>query len=123
MQKYSHLKDIPVFSTIIVCLFGLWGAILNYSKRGIDCKKRTKKQIILLFFLDVITSSGFSLLIFYGAMGFGIDEPISVMLSGFAAVEGTHTVYFAELIVAKKFGGDSVVEAIKENKEDNQNDK
>ena len=123
MQKYTHLKDIPVFSTIIVCLFGLWGAILNFARRQQDLKKRTMRQKISYFFIDLLTSSGFAILTFYACVGYGFDEPISVAISGIIAHQGTRAIYIGELLIASKFGGDTVVEAIKENKEDNQNAK
>ena len=123
MQKYTHLKDIPIFSTIIVCLFGFWGAILNFARRQQDLKKRTMGQKIGMFFVDLLTSSGFAILAFYACMGYGLDEPISVAIAGIIAHQGTRSIYIGELLIASKFGGNSVVDAIKENKEDNKNDK
>jgi hypothetical protein len=120
MQKYEHLKDIPIFSTIIVILFGLWGAILNFAKREEEVKNYSFQKKIMLFFIDLLTSGGFALLTYYGLVGYGFNEPISVAIAGAVAHQGTRLIYIAELIVASKFGGETVVEAVEKEK---QNDK
>jgi hypothetical protein len=120
MQKYEHLKDIPIFSTIIVILFGLWGAILNFAKREEEVKNYSITKKVSLFIVDLLTSSGFALLTYYGLVGYGFNEPISVAIAGAVAHQGTRLIYIAELIVASKFGSSEVVEAIEKEK---QNDK
>ena len=82
-------------------------------------ERRIKKDITLrkkitLFILDLTTSGGFALLTFYGCLGYGITEPLAVAIAGIIGHQGTRAMYLLELIIAEKFGGDSVVNAIKE---------
>jgi hypothetical protein len=117
MHKYEYLKDVPLFSTIVVLFFGLWGAILNFSRREQDLKERSLTRKIMMFFVDLLTSSGFAILTFYGCMGYGVNEVISVAIAGIVSHQGTRAIYIAELLLASKFGGNTVVEAIKEKEE------
>jgi len=114
MEKYIHIKDIPLFSTILVFIIGIWGAILNFSKREELKRDIALRKKITLFILDLTTSGGFALLTFYGCLGYGITEPLAVAIAGIVGHQGTRAMYLLELIIAEKFGGDSVVNAIKE---------
>jgi uncharacterized membrane protein len=118
MQKYEYLKDIPIISTIVVLLLGLWGAILNYIKREKEMRNYSITKKISLFIVDLLTSSGFALLTFYGLVGYGINEPISVAIAGVVAHQGTRFTYLLELFIATKYGTKEVIEAVEE---DNKN--
>jgi uncharacterized membrane protein len=118
MQKYEYLKDIPVISTIIVLLIGLWGAILNYIKREKEMRNYSITKKISLFIVDLLTSSGFALLTFYGLVGYGVNETISIAIAGVASYHGTKFIYLIKVFIAYKLGEKEIIEAIKEEKDE-----
>jgi uncharacterized membrane protein len=113
MHRYEHLKDIPLFSTIIVILFGFWGAILNFAKREQEVRNYSVFRKFNLFILDLLTSGGTAIIVFYGLVGWGFTEPFSVAIAGIAAHQGTNLIYYIELYIASKYGTKEVVEEIK----------
>jgi hypothetical protein len=113
MQKYEYLKDIPIISTIVVMLLGLWGAILNFIKREKEVRNYSLIKKVSLFIVDLLTSSGFALLTFYGLAGYGINEPISIAVAGVASYHGTRFMYLFELFIATKYGTKEVIEEVK----------
>jgi hypothetical protein len=118
MQQYEHLKDIPIVSTIVVIVLGVWGAILNYnirSKLKPNCPLYRK---LIVFFTDLLASSGFALLTFYGLLGYGVNENISIAIAGVASYQGTSLVYYVDLYIATKLGEKEIIEAVKEEKDE-----
>ena len=98
-MPYSSLNEIPEKTGLIVFLFGIVGAIINYGRR----KNKTFKQRVILFISDMISSVMLSIITFTTVVGFGGTELLAVGLAGFVAHQGTRAVYLMELIIAKKF--------------------
>jgi hypothetical protein len=118
MQQYEHLKDIPAVSTIVVLVLGIWGAILNYNIRNKLKPNCPLYRKLIVFFTDLLASSGFALLTFYGLLGYGVNETLSVAIAGIASYQGTNLVYFVDLYIATKLGEKEIIEAIKEEKDE-----
>jgi hypothetical protein len=118
MQKYEHLKDIPTISTIVVLVLGIWGAILNYNMRNKLKPNSPLYKKLIVFFIDLLASSGFALLTFYGLLGYGVNETLSIAIAGVASYQGTNLVYFVDLYIATRLGDKEIIEAIKEEKDE-----
>jgi hypothetical protein len=118
MQKYEHLQDIPMVSTIIVIVLGIWGAILNYNMRNKLKPNSPLYKKLIVFFTDLLASSGFALLTFYGLLGYGVNETLSVAIAGIASYQGTNLIYFVDLYIATKLGEKEIMEAVKEEKDE-----
>lgn len=101
-MPYNSLDEIPKNTGLIVFLFGIIGAVINYSRR----KDKTMKQRVLLFLSDMLSSVMLSIITFTSIVGFGGTELLAVGLAGFVAHQGTRAVYLIELIIAKKFNVD-----------------
>jgi hypothetical protein len=118
MQQYEHLQDIPTISTIVVIALGIWGAILNYNIRNKLKPNSSLYRKLIVFFTDLLASSGFALLTFYGLLGYGVNETLSVAIAGIASYQGTNLVYFVDLYIATKLGEKEIIEAVKEEKDE-----
>jgi hypothetical protein len=118
MQQYEHLNDIPIVSTIVVIILGIWGAILNYNMRNKLKPNSPLYRKLIVFFTDLLASSGFALLTFYGLLGYGVNETLSIAIAGVASYQGTNLVYFVDLYIATKLGDKTIIEAIKEEKDE-----
>ena len=96
----QNLNEIPEKTTIFVILLGLFGSIVNYSKR----KDKPLAQRIFLFVSDLISSVMLSVITFTSVIGMGGSEILAVGLAGFVAHQGTRAIYLIEIIIAKRFG-------------------
>ena len=101
-MPYSSLEEIPKNTGLIVFLFGIIGAIINYGRR----KNKSFKQKALLFFSDMVSSVMLSIVTFTTVVGSGGSELLAVGLAGFVSHQGTRAVYLLELIIAKKLNVD-----------------
>jgi len=114
MDKYKTLTDIPLFTYLIVLMFGLSGAVMNYNDRIINRTNFTLKQKIITFFIDLFSSMGIAVMVFLGSVGLGLNELVSVALSGFMSYQGTRGIYIIELIVLDKLGSKDIIEDLNE---------
>ena len=112
MDKYTSIKDIPTITYLIVFILGVWGTFLSYIKRENDGTERTILKKLTLFLTDLITTVGLSIITFYGAIGSGLNEILSVGLSGFVAHQGTRAIYLVELVIADKVNSNSLKEEL-----------
>ena len=115
---HNTLKDLSYLSTFVVALFGIWGAFLNYVRRSETQKQTTKKQKIIYFLTDFASSTGLAMLTFIGLQGYGVNELLSVALSGFVAHQGTRVIYVAQIIIVEKLGLNKTLDVIKEQHND-----
>jgi len=113
----KNLNDLNIFTTIIVGLFGTWGAFLNYIRRQETQKELTRTQKITYFFTDFASSTGLAMLTFIALQGWGVNELLSVAFAGFVSHQGTRAIYLAQIIVAEKLGLNRTIDAIKEEHE------
>ena len=99
-MPYSSLNEIPEKTSLFVFLLGLFGSVVNYTKR----KNKTLGQRLFLFISDLISSVMLSVITFTSVVGLGGSEILAVGLAGFVAHQGTRAIYLIEIIIAKKFG-------------------
>ncbi len=111
IEKFS---DIDKVATMIALLAGLWGTILNFSRRHTDNFSMKKK--ILMFFMDMFVNIGITMLIYLGFIGYGINELLAVAVSGFAGHQGVRSFYLMELIITEKIGAKDTFDQIKEDR-------
>jgi L-serine deaminase len=113
----KNLNDLNVFTTIVVGLFGVWGAFLNYIRRHETQKDLTKNQKISYFFTDFASSTGLAMLTYIALQGWGVNELLSVACAGFVSHQGTRAIYVAQIVIAEKLGLNRTIDAIKEEHE------
>jgi len=113
-MPYKNLNDIPLFTQIIVFLSGLWGAIMNFLHRlEVMNENISLRRKIFFFVLDLLSSSGISVIVFLGAVGYGLNETIAVALSGIMAHQGTRAFFLIELFIAEKLKSKELEKEIK----------
>ena len=113
-DKVIH-NTIDDVSLIIPLIVGIWGSILAYLKR--QRKDYTFLKSLSIFIFDMFTYIGFTLLIYLGLIGYGLNELLSVSIAGFIGHQGARAVYLVELVIADKLGSKSMAEEVKkENK-------
>ena len=98
-MPFSNLDDIPSKTGLLVFLFGIIGAIINYKRR----KEATLTKRVFMFLSDMISSVMLSIASFSVVIGFGGNELLAVGLAGFVAHQGTRAVYLIELGLSKKY--------------------
>ena len=101
MEKLNNIDKTPL---LVVILFGVWGAFLNYTSRELDPQNRSMKVKFMHFLIDFASSTGLSMLTFLGLEGYGFNELLSVAVAGFVAHQGTRAIYLVELIITKETG-------------------
>lgn len=99
MDRLNNIDKTPL---LVVILFGVWGAFLNYTNRELDPQNRSMKIKIMHFLIDFASSTGLSMLTFLGLEGYGFNELLSVAIAGFVAHQGTRAIYLVELIITEK---------------------
>ncbi len=114
MMPHNNMDEIPFISQIVVLFLGIAGAIINYSRRRSRGGTMTKK--IGMFIVDTATSGALSVIGFYGALGYGLNELMSIAIAGVLAHQGTRAMYIVELVVTEKIGAIKTHEEIKKGK-------
>lgn len=108
----NNFSDLNIFATLIALAAGIWGSIISFIRRNKDGIKVRKG--ILLFFIDMTTNIGLTMLVYLGLIGYGLNELVAVAISGFVGHQGTRGVYLIELTIAEKVGSRTAIEEIKE---------
>ncbi len=98
-MPYNSLNDVPYKTTFLVFLFGIFGAVINYSRR----KDKSITERVLMFFSDMISSVMLSIVSFTTISGLGGSEMLAVGVAGYVAYLGTRAIYIVELLISKKF--------------------
>jgi len=106
----NSFNDINATSTLIAIAFGVWGSILSFFKRDTKGFKLRKK--IFMFFMDMFVNIGITILVYLGLIGYGLNEILSVAISGFIGHQGTRVFYLVELIILEKLGADKTFNKI-----------
>jgi len=99
---HRSLNDVPDFDSIFVLLLGVWGALMNYTKRKSKNYVFTKR--IGLFILDILTSGGIAIVTYLVVLGYTDNDVLSVGVSGVFAHLGTRAFYIFEQVVVQKLG-------------------
>jgi len=110
-KDWNHLN---LISLVIVTFFGFWGGFLNFLRRTKTHPEFNWKQKIFHFFVDAVSVSSITIIAYLGLVGYGLNELLSVAISGFIGHQGTRAIYVMEIFLAEKFGGDETVNVIKE---------
>jgi len=113
-MPHKNLNDLNVISLIVVIFFGFWGGFLNYLRRTKTHPNYTWKQKTFHFMVDAVSVSSITVIVYLGLIGYGLNELLSVAISGFIGHQGTRAIYVMEIFLAEKFGGDETVNVIKE---------
>ena len=90
-MPHSSFNDMNVGASIIALIFGIWGAILNFTKRNIRGVSFVKK--LSLFFIDMLINVGITILIYIGLIGYGFNDLLSVSIAGFLGHQGNGANY------------------------------
>ncbi len=98
-MPFSNLDDVPSKTGLLVFIFGIVGAIINYKRR----QEATLTKRVLMFISDMISSVMLSIASFSAVVGFGGNELLAVGLAGFVAHQGTRAVYLIELGVSRRY--------------------
>ena len=112
MMPTSNFSDMNSTASAIAFVAGMWGAILNFLKRDISKIGIVRK--IGLFFMDTTVSMGITMLVYIGALGYGMNELVSVAVAGALGHQGTRAFYIMELILAEKSGAKQTYKALKD---------
>ena len=112
-MPYRKFDDIPILTQIIVFLIGVWGGIVNYTKRAELKRELTLKKKIYYFILDAISSSGIAVITFLGLVGWGFNELFATAVAGVMAYQGTRAIYIFELYLAEKLKSKTLEEDAK----------
>ena len=99
-MPYNNFNEIPFFTQIAVALAGVWGAFINWNKR--EKRGKTFCSKLLIFVVDLISTTGISILTFLALSGYGFNELFSVAVAGYMAHYGTHAFYVVEVIITEK---------------------
>lgn len=108
----NSFNEVGIIPAVIAGLSGIWGAILNFVKRDISCHSMPKK--IAFFLFDMLVNMGITLLIFIGAMGYGLNELTAVAIAGFLGHQGVRSFYVMELIILEKLGAKETLKKLHE---------
>ena len=110
-QQFSDINSISLVASIVA---GLWGAMVSFIHRDKNGYSLTRK--IYSFLTDVVIDVGVTLLVYLGLIGYGVNDLLSVAISGFMGHQGTRTFYLIELIIAEKLGAKKTYDMLKDNK-------
>ena len=108
----NNFSDINATASIIAFMAGVWGAVLNFIKR--DTKNHTGLKIISFFIMDITVNVGITMLVYIGAVGYGLNDLLSVAIAGALGHQGTRGMHIMELIIIEKLGAKETYEAVKE---------
>lgn len=98
----SSFQDMNAGATLIAIIAGIWGSVLNFIKR--DTKHHNTLRKISIFIMDMFVNIGITMLVYIGAIGYGLNELIAVAIAGFMGHQGTRSFHLIELMVAEKVG-------------------
>jgi len=101
-MPHRDLNNIPHLDVIALFFIGLWGAIMNFTKRVLKEYSLIKK--ISLFLLDVFTSGGIAIFSYLIIVGYLNNIYLAIGISGVLAHQGTRSFYILEQIVSQKLG-------------------
>jgi len=101
-MPHKDLNNIPHLDLIALFLIGIWGAIMNYTRRVTKEYSLIKK--VLLFFLDAFTSGGIAVFSYLIIVGYLDNIYLAVGISGVLAHQGTRSFYILEQVVTQKLG-------------------
>jgi len=110
----KNFNDLNSVATIVAICAGIWGSILSFINR--DKEGFSTIRIITSFLVDMMTDMGFTMLTYFGLIGYGVDELLAVAVSGFVGHQGTRAVYLIELAIADKIGSKEMLNEIKREK-------
>jgi len=113
-MPHKNWNDLNTISLFIVTFFGFWGGFLNYLRRTKTHPEFTWKQKAFHLVVDAVSVSSITVIVYLGLIGYGLNELLSVAISGFIGHQGTRAIYVMEIFLAEKFGGDETVNVIKE---------
>ena len=113
-MPHKDWNNINILSLIIVTFFGAWGGFLNYLRRTKTHPEYTWKQKLFHFTIDTVSVGSISVITYLGLIGYGVNELLSVAISGIIGHQGTRAIYIMEIFLAEKFGGSETVQVIKE---------
>jgi hypothetical protein len=113
-MQNNGFENMDIVSMAVAFFAGLWGAFFSFIRRDKEGKSIGNK--VGVFIVDMIINVGITMLAYIGLVGYGINELLSVAISGFVGHQGTRTFYLAELIIAEKFGAKKTFEKIVEEK-------
>jgi len=99
-MPYNNFNEIPLFTQIAVAIAGAWGAFINWIKRKKEGRPLHVK--IGMFLVDLISTTGISILTFLALAGYGFNELFSVAVAGWMAHYGTRGFYLMEIVIAEK---------------------
>lgn len=109
----NSFNEIGIIPAIFAVISGVWGAVLNFVKRDTSCSSMKKK--IAFFLFDMFVNMGITLLIFIGAIGYGLNELTAVAIAGFLGHQGVRSFYVMELIILEKLGAKETLKKLHEN--------
>lgn len=112
----NNHNEIPILTYLIVFIVGFVGAVLNFFRRELKGTSAAKK--IVFFFVDILSSGLLAVLGFYAATGMGLNELLSIAISGIFAHQGTRAIYLIELIICERLGADKTFKIMAKNKKD-----
>jgi len=101
-MPHKDLNNIPHLDLIALFFVGLWGAIMNYTRRVTKEYSLIKK--VLLFFLDAFTSGGIAIFSYLIIVGYLNNIYLAVGISGVLAHQGTRSFYIIEQVITQKLG-------------------
>ena len=101
-MPHKDLNNIPHLDLIALFLIGIWGAIMNYTRRVTKEYSLIKK--VLLFFLDAFTSGGIAVFSYLIIVGYLDNIYLAVGISGVLAHQGTRSFYILEQVITQKLG-------------------
>ena len=101
-MPHKDLNNIPHLDLIALFFIGLWGAIMNYTRRVTKEYSLIKK--VLLFFLDAFTSGGIAIFSYLIIVGYLNNIYLAVGISGVLAHQGTRSFYIIEQVITQKLG-------------------
>ena len=101
-MPHKDLNNIPHLDLIALFFVGLWGAIMNYTRRVTKEYSLIKKA--LLFFLDAFTSGGIAIFSYLIIVGYLDNIYLAVGISGVLAHQGTRSFYILEQVIMQKLG-------------------
>ena len=113
-MPHNNFGDVNFVSTAFAFLAGVWGAVVSFIRRDTNNFSILKK--LTFFFMDMFVNIGLTLLVYLGLIGYGVNDLLSVAISGFVGHQGTRSFYLIELIITEKLGAKATFEEVKKNK-------
>jgi len=117
-MPHKNWNDLNSISLLLVTFFGTWGGFLNYLRRAKTHPNYTWKQKVFHFFVDAVSVSSITVIVYLGLVGYGLNDLLAIAISGFIGHQGANAIYTMEIFLAEKFGGSETINAIKEGHKD-----